>query len=446
MAEIFPFRAYRYNAARVQPAEVLTQPYDKITPAMQERYYAASPYNLIAVEKGKAEQSDNATRNVYTRARQALDSWMAAEILIPEPAPAIYAYFQQFTLPGTRENRTRRGFIALGRVEDYAAGVVHRHEHTLSGPRADRLELLRHTCAHTGQLFMLYRDPQRRMDVLLDGVAAAAPAVDLRDEYGVVHCLWPVTDPSVTQQFVAAMAGKKLVIADGHHRYETAVAYRDECRTAQGCASPSAPYEKVMMTFVNSESEGLTIFPTHRVLAGVPGFSADALLRTLAPWFDVRAFDATGVGDSARPEASGLAAFRQALLVARAQRAIGLYAGGSFRLLTLKPHTKLAALVSEVSPAQLQLDVVLLHRVILEKGLGITPEAVSQESHIRYEREMENAVSAVNNNSTQACFLLNAVAVQQVMEMALAGEVLPQKSTDFYPKMLSGIAIYRLEE
>lgn len=441
MAEIFPFRAYRYNAARVAPADVLTQPYDKITPAMQEQYYARSPHNLIAVEKGRSLPDDNAASNVYTRAMQALDQWTASQILTPEPAPAIYAYFQQFTVPGTRETRTRRGFIALGRVHHYSDGVVHRHEQTLTGPRADRLELLRHTRAHTGQLFMLYSDPQQRIDALLEQVAAAsAPATEMRDEYGVTHRLWPITDAPRIQQIVAAMVDKKLVIADGHHRYETAVAYRDECRAAlskqgAGAAPPEAPYERVMMTFVNADSPGLTILPTHRVLAGVSGFAADALLATLAPWFDVRSFasDATQ------------AAFQAALLAARPQRGVGLYTAGRLHLLALKPETNLSALLPEVAPAQLQLDVVLLHRLIFEKGMGITAEAVRKESHIRYEREMESAIAAVNCGEAQACFLLNAVAVQQVMQMALAGEVLPQKSTDFYPKMLSGITIYRLE-
>jgi uncharacterized protein (DUF1015 family) len=323
-------------------------------------------------------------------------------------------------------------------VVDYSAGIVHRHEQTLSGPRADRLELLRHTRAHTGQLFMLYSDPQQRVDELLDQVSAAsAPATEVTDEYGVTHRLWPVTDAARIQQIVSAMVEKKLVIADGHHRYETAVAYRDERRAAspQGGTSSDAPHEKVMMTFVNADSPGLTILPTHRVLANVPGFAADSLLRKLAPWFDVSSFAADATQT----------AFQQALLAARGQRGIGLCAAGRLHLLTLKPQGSLSALLPEVSAAQLQLDVVLLHRLILEQGLGITADAVRKESHIRYEREMENAIAAVNRGEAQACFLLNAVEVQQVMQMALGGEVLPQKSTDFYPKMLSGITIYRLD-
>src|ERR1700693_2702262 len=190
MADIFPFQAYRYNSERVSLAEVLTQPYDKITPAMQQRYARSSPYNLIPVEKGQPSPSDSAADNVYTRAERALQQWIREGILMRDSSPGIYAYSQEYTVPGSTERRTRTGFIALGRVEDYSHGVVFRHEHTLTGPKADRLELSRHTRTHTGQLFMLYTDPQRRVDTLLANAPSAA-AVELRDEYGVVHRLRP---------------------------------------------------------------------------------------------------------------------------------------------------------------------------------------------------------------------------------------------------------------
>jgi len=191
MAEIFPFQAYRYNLQRVKLADVVTQPYDKITAAMQERYAAVSPYNLIAVEKGKPSPKDSAADNVYTRAETALEQWIRDGVMVRDSRPVIYAYFQEYAVPGTTERRTRKGFIALGRVEDYAAHVIFRHELTHTGPKADRLELLRHTRTHTGQLFMLYSDPQRRIDGLIDEIAArshpdAAPA-EAKDEYVVVH-------------------------------------------------------------------------------------------------------------------------------------------------------------------------------------------------------------------------------------------------------------------
>src|SRR5467141_4794755 len=194
MAEIFPFRAYRYNPARVHPAEVLTQPYDKITPAMADKYEAASPYNLIPVEKGKVLPGDTPGSDVYARAARALEDWIRAGVIVRDATPSLYVYFQEYTVPGTSDRRVRKGFIAPGRVEDYSSGVVFRHEQTLSGPKADRLELLRHTRTHTGQLFMLYSDPEGMVDALADEASSAPPAMDVRDEYGVAHRLWVISD------------------------------------------------------------------------------------------------------------------------------------------------------------------------------------------------------------------------------------------------------------
>ena len=234
MAQLFPFRAYRYNPSKSDPARVLTQPYDKITPEMQQRYAAASPYNLVTIEKGLANADDSASNNVYTRAARSLEDWIAAKVLVQDPSPAFYAYFQEFEVPGTSKRNVRKGLIALSQVEDYSAGVVFRHEQTLAGPKADRLELLRHTRAHTGQLFMLYDDPARRVDSILERTAATRPDMDMRDEFGVIHYIWRIAEPETIAAIQSEMADKKIVIADGHHRYETALAYRNEQRAAHG--------------------------------------------------------------------------------------------------------------------------------------------------------------------------------------------------------------------
>ena len=228
MALVQPFRAFRYNTALAPFDRVLTQPYDKISPAMQEKYYAADPNNLIAIEKGRVYPDDSAQNNVYTRAAATLNAWIAQNVVRQDSTPAFYAYSQEYTVPGTAFRRTRRGFIGLGHLEDYAAGVVFRHEHTLSGPKADRLELLRHTRTHTGQLFMLYSDTERRIDALLqENESVAAPVTEMTDEYGVVHRLWIISDPHQISFIQDAMAPQKLVIADGHHRYETSLNFRD---------------------------------------------------------------------------------------------------------------------------------------------------------------------------------------------------------------------------
>src|SRR6202158_4651039 len=285
MAQVYPFRAFRYDPARASFDRVLTQPYDKISPAMQEKYYATDPHNLIAVEKGRAYPGDTPQNNVYTRAAAAIEDWIRRNVVVQDPAPAFYAYTQEYTVPGTEERRTRRGFIGAGKLEEYSAGIVFRHEHTLSGPKADRLELLRHTKTHTGQLFMLYSDAQRRIDAILaEAEAAAAPATEMRDEFGVVHRLRVIANPQRVAAIQKAMEDQKLVIADGHHRYETALNYRNECRTHAGKSDPDAPYERAMMTFINTRSEGLTILPTHRVAAHVHDFSWTGVRRHLEPW------------------------------------------------------------------------------------------------------------------------------------------------------------------
>jgi uncharacterized protein (DUF1015 family) len=441
MAEIFPFHAYRYNPERVKLADVATQPYDKITPAMQERYATLSPNNLIAVEKGKPSPKDSPADNVYTRAEQALERWIRDGILRRDSRPGIYVYFQDYTVPGTTERRTRKGFIALGRLEDYAAGVVFRHELTHTGPKADRLELLRHTHTHTGQLFMLYSDPQRRIDDLIDRIASRSQPNEVVDEYGVVHHIWPEFEPKVIGEILRAMAPQKLVIADGHHRYETALAYRDERRATADGRDRDAPFEKTMMTFFNTYGEGLLILPTHRLVSGLPSLDLNSFRKKISSLFDQEDY---AFGSQAARTAAYERFERDLKASGERGGAFGMYAGGSFTLLRLRRDADLRKLMPDSSDAQRQLDVVLLHRVLLE-GLGITTAAVTAEQNVSYEREMGAALDAVDQKRAQISFLLNPVRVQQVMEIALAGEVLPQKSTDFYPKLLSGLTLYRLD-
>jgi len=448
MAVVQPFCAYRYNPSLAPFDKVLTQPYDKITPAMQEKYYATDPHNLIAIEKGRSNRQDNPQDNVYTRAAASLNAWIGERVIHQDPAPAFYVYAQDYTIPGTALRRTRRGFIGLGKLEDYSAGVIFRHEHTLSGPKADRLELLRHTRTHTGQLFMLYSDTHRQVDGVLEEVQSSLPPVtQLTDEYGVIHSLWLVAEPSRISVIRAAMAEQKLVIADGHHRYETSLNFRNENRSRASKLIPDAAYEFSMMTFINTRSEGLTILPTHRVVSNLRDFSWSAVRRYLEPWFatEVIAFD----GPEQRREAA--AKFLHHLSSNKSQRAIGVYPAAengsqAFYILTLRPEADIAQILPGLSPLQRELDVVLLHQGILEPALGITPHAVAAEANLSYEREASLALDAVDRSLAQIAFLLNPVDVDLVVRVATAGEVMPQKSTDFYPKLLSGITMYRIPE
>src|SRR3984957_16749771 len=230
---------------------------------MQARYLSLSPYNLVRIILGERTPKDSESDSPYTRAAGLLKDWIGNGILEHESEPSVYAYFQRFTAPDSGQILERKGFIGLGAVEDYAAGVVHRHEQTLSGPKKDRMELLRHTHAHFGQIFMLYPDPQLAIDRILDKIAEGMPVTALEDEYGVTHRVGKISDQAVIGQIQALMADKKLLIADGHHRYETALAFRNENPGLKDA-------EKVMMTFVNMHSPGLEILATHRVLSGIP--------------------------------------------------------------------------------------------------------------------------------------------------------------------------------
>ncbi|HEY4978938.1 MAG TPA: DUF1015 domain-containing protein [Candidatus Acidoferrum sp.] len=448
MALVYPFRAYRYNPEIAPVEKVLTQPYDKISPAMQEKYYAADPNNLIAIEKGRSFPDDIPQSNVYTRAAAKVKEWIKNRVVLQDAKPSFYAYTQEYTVPGTTNRATRRGFIAAGKLEDYSAGVVFRHEQTLSGPKADRLELLRHTRTHTGQLFMLYSDPQLRIDAIVEQVEAlASPVTQMTDEYGVLHRLWPITDEERIAAIEQAMADQKLVIADGHHRYETSLNFRNESRTRAGKLVPEAAYECSMMTFVNTKSEGLTILPTHRVVANLRDFSWSEVRRYLEPWFLTEAFPFAK--DEERQEAQ--AKFLARLTAGKEQRAIGVYpksedASRAFYVLTIRPEADMAQILPAASPLQRQLDVVLLHQGILEAALGITTHAVASEANLSYEREALTALDAVDRGGAQIAFLLNAVDVELVMRVATAGEAMPQKSTDFFPKLMSGITMYRIEE
>jgi len=448
MAQVFPFRAFRYNHDAVSYERVLTQPYDKISPSMQEKYYAADPHNLIAVERGRAYDNDSPQNNVYTRAAASLKDWIRQHVIEQDPTPAFYAYTQEYSLPGFAVRRLRSGFIGLGKLEDYSAGVIFRHEYTLSGPKADRLELLRHTRTHTGQLFLLYSDPALTVDAILNEVASAAvPATQMMDEYGVLHRLWRIAEPPQIAAIQKAMENQKLVIADGHHRYETSLNFRNECRTQAGMANPDAPYERSMMTFINTRSEGLTILPTHRVVANLSDFSWSLVRRYLEPWFTTEVLSFRNPNQRLEAQEKVLGH----LADGRRRRAIAAYpaadaASRAFYVLTLRPEANLAQILPGLSPLQRELDVVLLHQGILEPALGITPQAVSSEANLTYEREAAAALEAVDRGAAQVAFLLNPVEVDLVMKVATAGEVMPQKSTDFYPKLLSGITMYRVEE
>ncbi len=433
MADILPFRAFRYDLARVAASQVVTQPYDKITPAMQDRYYAASPYNLVRIILGHHEAGDNQASNVYTRAAEYGRAWRNDGILLQDDAPSVYVYRQTFSAPSGASSE-RRGFIALGRVEDYSAKVVFRHEQTLSKPKADRLELLRATRVHYEQLFLLYED-SGGIEALLSPQAAGTPAIDVDDEYGVGHRVWKVFDPAVIISLQKQMADKKLVIADGHHRYETALNYRNECRAAAGNSNPQAPHEFVMMTFVNMNDPGLLILPTHRVVHSLESFWGEDFRKSCSEFFEIEETKASIEANCATSLLREPGGAGTALLAVTSNRAFVLHS----------PKAAASQFLAGLSPRQKSLDVVQLHKVILEGVLKLSEESIRNQRNLSYLREASEALAQVRNGSANIAFLMNPCPVQQVRNVAFAGEVMPQKSTDFYPKLLSGLTAYALD-
>jgi uncharacterized protein (DUF1015 family) len=327
----------------------------------------------------------------------------------------------------------RKGFIAAGQLEPYDQKVVFRHEQTLSKPKADRLNLLRATQCHFGQIFMLYSDPSGAIDAAL--AQNTPPGVEVRDEYDVIHRMWRISDPALINKVQDQMQDKKLIIADGHHRYETALNHRNEMRQQFGVVA-DAPYERVMMTFVNMDSPGLVVLPTHRVVFGLDGFDISAMLGKAKKYFEV---EELGSGSDVKALMDKLhdAGSKQTALLA-------VTAASAFLLRPL-PNQQSAALEGQ-SERQRALDVVQLHKLALEETIGMSEDDIRNQKHLKYVREAGEAIDEVRNGGANVAFLMNPVRMDQVRDIAFGGEVLPQKSTDFFPKLLSGLTIYSLED
>ncbi len=464
MARIYPFRALRYDTDLVNMADVVTQPYDKISPEMQDRYYAKSPYNLIRVVLGKCDPTDTDRENCYTRAAATFRSWREEGILREEAEPAIFGYAQTYTVPGTGDTQERRGFIALGGLYDYAEQVVYRHEQTFPKHKSDRLALFKALRAYPEQIYMLYSDPTFTAEHLLFDTADGTPRpadLEITDEYGVHHRVWKLADPTLIGKIVESMSDKKLIIADGHHRYETSVSYMHERAAELGIAdrtpesshsaaeglssgqlatnlpAPAFPEAAMMMTFVNMDAPGITILPTHRVVFGLPHFNGHSFALKAEELFNVERIPSTVDG-----HLPGAANLLKRLQSAGGVAFIVATRDGDF-LLTARPEAMQA--LSGVSPRQAELEVVQLHKLVLEQLLGLNEDAVRAGNNVRYLREAAEALQQVGSGNADVAFLIKPVTLEQMKDISLNLEVMPQKSTDFYPKLLSGLAMYALD-
>lgn len=432
MAEVRPFAGLRYDPAVVGDlARVVCPPYDVIPVEAQREYYQRSPYNVIRLELPLSEPSE-APAEKYRRAGRTFREWLRAGVLKPEARPALYVYDQEFTLYG--RTLRRRGLIVALRLEEWSRGIVLPHEATHAKPKADRLALMRACAANLSPLFALYDDPHGDVAEQLARPTASPPAVELCDEHGDRHALWVVSTPTVVAAVATALGERVIYMADGHHRYETALAYRDE--QPQHGGSGDEAYRFVLTVLTAVEDPGLVILPTHRVVRGVDPARLAALHEALAHWFTIELLP--------DDEAAQRAALAEA---GRDAPAFGLYAPAlgddCVRLLRLRDRTAAeASMPRDRSAAWRQLDVSIAHALLLEQALGLAPEMI--EEQVTYTRDATEALCLVRQGQGQVALLLNPTRVAQVCAVARARDRMPQKSTYFYPKVLTGLVIHHL--
>jgi uncharacterized protein (DUF1015 family) len=416
MAEVVPFRAVRYDVPRAgAPESLIAPPYDVISESDRAALEAKSPFNIVRIDLPKGDREQK-----YRNAARELRRWLEEGILRRDDARAFYRYHQIFSV-GANEH-TRKGFICRIRLRRFDERVVLPHERTLSGPRLDRLELARACRMHLSQVFGLYSDPGRTVDGEFDGIDSGAPELEARLG-GAVHRIWRLTDPGAQQRIAAAMADRKVYIADGHHRYETMLAIREELRPQARSSRASIEYGSMFLT--SMEDRGLVILPTHRVVHGLSNFDLTRVLEQLGSRFAVEELPAI---DGAELRAR-LAARERSFLLASRRRNF---------LLSLRPGAEVA--VSGPEPLR-TLDVPILHALVLEQTLGIDRAAQEKQANLRYVKDFDAALEEAKRPEVQAVFLLNPTQISQLKAVADAGEVMPQKSTFFFPKLASGLVL-----
>ncbi len=436
MARIFPFKGTHYNTDKVGDlTKVTTLPYDRVTPELQQKYYNSSEFNIVRIIKGREYPDDNDTNNVYTRAGATLRQWLADRVLVEDEKPAIYVYHQRFTAPDGKEY-VRKGMTVLVELEDYSSGKVKPHERTLSAPKEDRLKLLLHTDTHFGQIFQLYPDDNNIVMGILDSATRRPPDLQAyNEEEQVTHMMWAVTDSYIISSVQREMESRLLYIADGHHRYETAINYRNlRLQEYAGGASAQNP-RNAMMTLVGMSDAGLVVLPTHRVIHGLPGFELEPFLERLKEFFEVEE----------RSSKEELLHSLERAAPDPKQHAYGLYHGGKFWFLRLKNAGIMDRLAPGRSNTWRKLDVAILHELVLEHILGITKEAQAAKTNLYYERLADRAIGRVDREEAQLALFMNPTKLSGIREVAGGGEVMPQKSTDFYPKLLTGMVCAQVD-
>ena len=422
MAEIRPFRALRFNTEKAgEIGQLVCPPYDIISDEQRKGYLAKNPCNIIRLELPKGEEP-------YQTAGETLKQWIEQGILRQDEQESIYIYEEEFTVNGLHTKF--KGCIVRVRLEEFSKGIVLPHEETLSKAKEDRFNLMKATNCNFSQIYSLYMDPEHEITNRLDALSDAAPENELTDSDGVTHRLWIVSDQSEIAAICKAFADKKLYIADGHHRYETALNYRNYCRENK---IGSGEEDYVMMMLVDMEHPGLVVLPTHRLVRDLPQFDKENLLTACREYFDV-----TEEEDINSAEA------KLKTLYDDGKKAFAFYCGGSgYTLLVLRDTDALARLLPDKSAAFQGLDVTVLHTLVLEKIFGIDADNMAKQINLTYVKQFEDAVAAVEKGDAQCAFILNPTKVTEIRDVAAAGEKMPQKSTYFYPKLITGLVMNR---
>lgn len=430
MADVRPLHGIRY-APEVVPdlAEVVTPPFDVISPEAQERYYTRNPYNIIRAELGKITPEDDTLNNRYTRAARTLAEWRQAGVLRQDAQPAYYAYQQIFQHGG--RSYTRTSLFARVRLQPWEEHVVLRHEFTRKKDKDDRLQLLRACSANLSPIMSMYSDPQGRIRHLLGEYLDTPVVVQLTDETGEEHRLHPVTDPAVVARIQDFFAERQLYIADGHHRYETALNYRNEVLGVRQELADDDPANFVMMALIDLDDPGLLVLPTHRLFTDLsPETLARLTGENLGRYLDVR--------ELATVDASTLHELEQAGGLAPS---FLLTTPDKGWLLSLNERGRARMREAGHSAAWKELDVSIAHTLILEELLSLQPEDLTAGKFVYYTHENQEAFNAVAQGKAQAALFLNSTRVRQICDIADADDQMPQKSTYFYPKLITGLVL-----
>lgn len=443
MAIIAPFKGMSYNFEVFDDIpKLLAPPYDVISEEEQQEYYSANPYNVIRLTLGKRKTGDSDWDNRYTRSAELWERWQSEEILIPSRSPSMYVTSLTYDPGDGNGLKTRWGLIALVRIEEKDSGVILPHEKTFSAHKDDRLKLMRASNAQFSQVFALYEDSENSVFEALKGPVNASPQISFQLHDGTGHQMWTIQDPSIFKQVASAMREKPVIIADGHHRYETALDFRNIMRARYGRRPPNRSFEYVMMYLTNMNDVGLTILPSHRMVKSCPSFRLETFLETLRQWFEVTALPPS----SSDPSPRHLVLKKVLEEEGRITSAIGFHPQGDQAdyVLTLKQGAR-DKMGEDLHVSLKELDVLVLSRLVFQKALGFNEEDMDDEEIFHYQSNMEKALSRVDTGDYQMTFLLNPTKMEHVQGVTANALIMPRKSTYFYPKVITGLVFNRID-